>query len=405
MKALLYRWTFGAVLSTLIFIGPAFANLGQIRLPAILSDGAVLQAELPVPVWGDATPLSEVRVKFGDQQATSTADASGRFQVQLQPMPIESDSRSLIISDSAGARRVVEDVIVGEVWLASGQSNMEWELEHAGPEGQRAAMTSDDPLMRMFLVERRARLMEGGDVVGRWVHVRPRSARRFSAVGFFFGQNLRNRLNAPVGVIAAAWGGTQVQAWSPEEALEQESAFAEERLELEASRERNRVDRNAALESFEIWLAQAQAQADPMGLTSPPGWPDEDFSKNTPSVLFNGMIEPLIPYSLRGVIWYQGESDHREADLYAPRLRATFAAWRARWGQDLPFGQVQLAPYDRYDFTELRQAQSDISTDPGIGIVSTEDLGNPIDIHPRRKAPVGDRLADWAIADVYCEDC
>jgi sialate O-acetylesterase len=341
-----------------------------LALPALFSDGLVLQCEAVARVWGWAEPEAEVvLVPSWDGRAhTTRADRDGRFELALAT-PGAGGPFELAFA-SGTARRVVSDVLLGEVWLAAGQSNMEWTLGPVlgpGAEGwEEAVAASRDPALRVFAVEHALAPAPLADARGRWLASEPESAPAFSACAYFFARRLRAELGVPVGVIVAAWGGTPAEAWM----------------------------RAAALAPFPELAA---------GVAESARAPREPFE---PCVLWNGMLAPLVPTIVRGVIWYQGESNRVRAGQYERLFAALIRDWRAAFGSpELPFLYVQIAPFaypdDRGEAGKLRDAQRRVLALPNTGMAVTMDVGDPRDIHPPRKREVGERLALLALAGAY----
>jgi len=346
---------------------------GEPKLPSFFSDHMVLQRETKVPLWGTAAPGERLEITPEWRHAppvVATADAEGRWRAEIET-PAGFGPWMIRIT-SPGGTVVVSDVAVGEVWLASGQSNMEWTLGPgvgSGVEGwEEAVRASRDPLLRFFSVENTIARTPGADVKGRWVAASPDTASAFSATAYFFACALRRELGVPVGVISADWGGTPAEAWTRGEGLED---FPE----------------------FHDALGKLEDQAVPIG----PG---------TPSSLWNGMIAPLVPFAIRGVIWYQGEANCGQAEQYRTLFPALIRDWRAAFGRgDFPFYFVQIAPFgyenDTGQAARLRDAQRQALAVANTGMAVTMDIGNPADIHPLKKREVGERLALWALARTY----
>jgi len=356
-----------------VLIGCLLAFGGEPKLPAFFSDHMVLQRETKVPLWGTAAPGERLEISPEWRHAPPlvvSADAEGRWRVELEtPASI---GPWMIRIVSPGGTLVLNDVAVGEVWLASGQSNMEWTLGPGvgnGVEGwEEAVNASHDPWLRFFGVENAVARAPERDVRGRWVPSEPASAPAFSATAYFFAHALRRELDVPVGVITADWGGTPAEAWTSLDGLENFPEF------------------------FEA-LAGLDYQSNSVG-------------PNTPSALWNGMIAPLVPFGIRGAIWYQGEANCGRADQYRTLFPALIQDWRRAFGRgDFPFYFVQIAPFaydgDTGQAARLRDAQSLALAVPSTGMAVTMDIGNPADIHPLKKREVGERLALWALAKSY----
>ena len=398
-----------------LLIGPTLAS-ADVKPHVLFTDGAVLQRDMPVPVWGTADDGEKVTVKFQGQEVGTTAQG-GKWMVKLAALKASGEPSTLTIE---GKNKVeVADVLVGEVWICSGQSNMEWPLSKAA-NAEEAASKAADPMLRLYSVPR-AVADEPLDTIKRnespgqraWLSSDPDSAAKFSAVGYFFGRDLRKALGVPVGLIHASWGGTAAETWTSRKTLESNPALKvllddyQKILErYPAAREKFRADQASHSER----VAQAKAAG-----KTPPTAPRVPTGPNTPHVaaLYNGMIAPLVPYAIRGAIWYQGEANAGKAHQYRTLFAAMIRDWRENWGQgDFTFLAVQLAPYMKIvdaptesAWAELREAQL-MATHvlPKVGMAVITDVGEENDIHPKKKEPVGARLALAARVIAYGED-
>ena len=346
---------------------------GELKLPAFFSDGMVLQRETSAPMWGWAAPGEHIVVAPGwrDKPPLETdADANGYWRVYLDT-PKDDGPWQIRIAASGGVV-LLRDVLVGEVWLASGQSNMEWTLGPGmgnGVEGwEEAVRTSKDAELRFFSVENTVARAPERDVRGHWVAAGPESAKAFSATAYFFARTLREKCGFPVGVITADWGGTPAEAWTSPDGLEDFPEFHEAILGLDDQ--------------------------------------SKGIGPNTPSALWNGMIAPLVPFAIRGVVWYQGEANCGRAEQYRKLFPALIHDWHVTFGRaSFPFYFVQIAPFayegDTGEAAAIRDAQRLTLGTQETGMAVTMDIGNPADIHPLKKREVGERLALWALAKTY----
>ncbi len=385
----------------LSFILLAGALQASVKLPAVISDHMVLQRGMPVRVWGSADPGEAVQVAFQGQNVATKADASGKWVAWLKPLaaagPLEMTVNGITI----------RDVLVGEVWIGSGQSNMEFALSTAANHDEEIAH-ADYPMIHLFMVKRVVADQPAEDVEGSWQVCSPQSAPRFSAVEYFFGRHLLNTLHVPMGLIESNWGGTPAQSWTSRQALE-----AEPSLKFIADDWGRILDRYpTAKERYDQQVAdweKAAAEAKTSGAKAPnrPGAPQGPGHPNTPAGLYNAMIAPLVPYAIRGVIWYQGEANANEAHAY--KYRRLFASmiedWRARWGEgDFPFLFVQLANFKSNTWWPvLRESQTETLGLTNTGMAVTIDIGESADIHPKNKQDVGKRLALAALHVAYHE--
>jgi sialate O-acetylesterase len=384
----------------------------DVQVSPLFGNNMVLQRNLAVPVWGTADAGESVAVSINGQTQKTVAGPDGKWMVKLAPLKA---SESLEMTISGKNKLDLKNVAVGEVWLASGQSNMEFPLRYANNAGKEIA-ASTDPSLRMFTVQRTAFPNMQTSVVGAWLPSIPPDSRDFSAVAYFFARELRKKLNVPVGIIHSSWGGTQAQAWTSRAALE---ANPDLKTQIIVPAENAAATYPAALEKYNAetlpaWqkavnAAKAAGQKEPRQPPLPGGGPND---RATPSALFNGMIAPLIPYGIAGAIWYQGESNADQAKQYRTLFPTMIRDWRTRWNQgDFPFGFVQLANFQEQQllpsdggWAGLREAQLMTLSLPKTGMASAIDVGESYSIHPTNKQEVGRRLALWALATVYGQD-
>ncbi len=370
-------------------------------------DHAVLQRDKPLPVWGRADPGERVTVAFKGQSVGTTAGADGHWMVYLEPVEASAEPAELTIT---GKNTVtIRDVLVGEVWLASGQSNMEWPVARSA-DAEKEIAAARFPLIREFNAARTSVMEPAHTVAGAWKICSPESAGDFSAVAYHFARSLHRRLGVPVGIVNSTWGGTAIEAWLDRFTLQGTAAWpAVDARWQESLAEFEERKVNHPLE-MAAWR-EAEEKARTAGTPNPLPWPRAPVGPGTPYApagLFNGMIAPLQPFALRGVIWYQGESNWRRPDEYAGLFPAMIRAWRAHWNDDrLPFLFVQLAGYQVPDdpsgrgWAWLREAQAAALALPATGMAVAIDIGEPKDIHPRNKQEVGRRLALLARTGVY----
>jgi sialate O-acetylesterase len=378
----------------------------EVTLHRLFSDHAVLQREAPIEVWGTATAQERVRVELAGAAVETAADGDGRWRVQLPAMPAGGPYR-LTAAGSAHTLEV-QDVLIGEVWVASGQSNMHMWVQPNRPWSagvlnfEQEIAAAHHPSLRVFDVERAFAPQPARDVSGAWLPTTPQAVGTFPATAYFFARSLRQELGVPIGIISASVGGTATNAWTSRQVL-----LADPKFRLKVLQYDKRVAAfPAALEAYE-----ASKPADAK-LNDPNRPRDPDQSIGSPSLLFNGMIAPVMPYSIRGVIWYQGESNARWPESYARAMRLLIDDWRQRWGQGVfPFLFVQLAnhdpvvdqPHDSY-WARLREQQVRTLDVPNTGMAVAIDVGAADTVHPRNKQAVGQRLARVALAKVYGRD-
>ena len=384
----------------------------EVKLPSLFSENMVLQAGAKDPVWGTADPQEKVTVTLGGRQATATANASGRWKVELGPLQPGGPYEMTV----AGKNKIViRNVMVGQVWICSGQSNMEFNVapENTGWETgvydfKKVVASANHPMVRMFTVVKTVAGKPQSDVPGRWEITSPDTVSHFSAVGYFFGLNLLKALHEPIGLIHTSWGGTPAESWTTHATLESNPTFADilERWQKEYQSYPAAMEHySTTLHEWEQASKQAEAAGKPM--PSAPRLPSDPRNSSwRPSGLYNAMIAPLIPYRIEGAIWYQGESNANRPLQYAKLFPAMIEDWRHNWGEgSFPFLFVQLASYQNvhppYDWPLLREAQLKTLSLPKTAMAVTIDIGDAPIIHPRNKQEVGRRLALAAQALAY----
>ena len=386
MKTL--RKTTVLLVATWLALGLVWAD---VKLPAIISDHMVLQQTAKVPLWGRADPDEEVTVTL-DKQITKTKAANdGKWSVTLNLLKSASGPHEVVIEGRN--RLVIKDVVVGEVWLASGQSNMELPLSETLGAGKEIPVSAN-PMLREFRVGLKTSEELLDDCTGKWVAASPSTSQAFSAVGYYFGQKLNAELNVPVGLINASWGGTPSEAWTSSRAIDTVPDLkAARETQMQLSHEA-RSKENGLLEGEVKSVTNAAASARP---------------QDRAGLIFNGMINPLIPYAIRGVIWNQGESNVLRAWQYRVAFPLLINDWRAQWRQgDFPFYFCQLANYrpkfatpGESSWAEVREAQTSALKLPHTGQAVLIDIGEGLDMHPRNKKDAGERLARIALAMDY----
>jgi sialate O-acetylesterase len=389
----------GALVGLAALLGsPAGA---EVKPHGLFTDGAVLQQGMKVPVWGTASDGEKVTVSFRDQKVSTTAQG-GQWMAWLKPLKAGGPDTLKI----SGQNTVeVKNVLVGEVYICSGQSNMEFGLASAA-NGPEAVAASKDPMLRLNIIPKATSETPLHEVNSPWKESGPDTSGGFSAVGYFFGRDLRRALKVPVGLIESNWGGTVAEAWTSNPTLEGNPELESLVTSYRAAK-RNYpfalMTYNQALAQYQKDVETAKAEGkDPPKPPVAPGDPANPGNPNRPSVLYNAMIVPLQPYAIRGVIWYQGESNAGRAYQYQTLFPAMIRDWRSAWGQgDFAFLFVQLAPFMQIQeepgesaWAELREAQRLTTlTVPKTGMAVITDVGEEKDIHPRKKEPVGSRLA------------
>ena len=392
------------VLSSWLLTGTA--TLHALTLPRIFTDHMVLQRDLPVNLWGWAEPGQTVKVTFAGQNVEARAGEDGAWKATLRPLNASAESRELIVT-AGDDRFVLKDVLVGEVWICSGQSNMEWTL-NATHKSKEAIAAADLPLLRQFKVPHVTHPRPQKDLPGDWSVCSPSTAAQFTAVGFYFGLDLLEVLDVPIGLVNISWGGTRIEPWTSLSGFNVSPKLQPVLDQIAQAEKQYRENVAGRLGDIEGWVeASRGALASGADIPEFPGSLPEHPLKNAgrPTSIHNAMVAPLVPYTFRGAIWYQGESNNGEGMLYYEKMRALIQSWRALWGQgEFPFLFVQLAPY-RYNNPEalpgIWEAQLASLSIPNTGMAVITDVGNVSDIHPRNKEAVGKRLALWARAKTY----
>jgi sialate O-acetylesterase len=389
----------------------------KIKLPYIFADHAVLQTEQPVPVWGTADPGEKVTVEFAGQSKTASADAQGNWRVKLDAMPASAEPRTMRVKGS-GDEVKFNDLLVGEVWLCSGQSNMfmplgkgPWSSGATGGEAEIAL--PEQPELRLFCWEGKNECWKDAGLTG-WQRANSKSRAPFSATAYFFARSIQAELKVPVGVINISIGGTAITPWTPREAA-LKVPIVEHYNEIYL---KNKTQFDAELARKWRYVAILQKRtANPAAAIGPAPIPPADADYTTTMIdqvanfgLYEEFIAPIVPYALRGVIWYQGEANAGNVELgvhYEEMLRTLIASWREAWGAPrMPFYFVQLPCWENNDYAKYwhvnRQSMLNVlRSTPDVGMAVTADLGDIHELHPPTKRPVGERLSLWALAKAY----
>ena len=407
-RAAVLSSSFVAAVFILMASGPSSSE-ADVRLPAIFGDHMVLQRDQPLPVWGWAEPGEKITVSLGSDSAEAVAGADGQWRVTLGKRPAE---ERLELTISGKNTVTFKDVAVGEVWACSGQSNMEWPVSAAW-NADLALEAAGRPNIRLITVPNRGSQEPMDDFPGKWEPCEAGAVSQFSAVGYYFGKRLSETLGVPVGLIDNAWGGSACEAWTPRKAMADHGDFVEsldEWVKAEAE-----LDEEAAIAEYEKQIARwaKQAERDAAAGRRPRERPrarGKALGNQRPGNLFNTRVEPVAPYAIRGVIWYQGESNANKHAAYRELFPLMIQSWRDTWGQgDFSFYWVQLADFkeeangpQESDWAALREAQTmTLDRLPNTGQAVIIDIGEAADIHPRNKQEVANRLARWALAKDY----
>jgi sialate O-acetylesterase len=427
---------------TLLLAAPALH--ADVKLATIFGDHMVLQQEMKLPVWGTADPGETVTVKVGTDTAKTTAGADGKWRVDLAPLPDGTPPVTLTVTGKNSV--TISDVLVGDVWLCSGQSNMGFSLGGGMTFGgvndaPKYVAAANDPQMRLFRMDRTDSIDPQTDAKGTWEVCTPETASPFSAVGYLFGHELRQVLHRPIGLIDNAVGGTPAQAWTSLSGLEKEpmlKPYVETYEQNKANFAQATADHPAKMAAYfakmKVWRQsdavkkataelkawqEAVAAAQAAGQQPPPRprpargaplpVPSPDGGPRAPTVLYNALIAPLIPLAIKGVAWYQGENNHTEGLAYRTIFSNMIRDWREKWGEgDFPFVYVQLAcfkgngPFQNWPY--VRESQLKTLAVPKTGMAVAVDVGNPENIHPTDKQDVAHRVALAALHVAYGRD-
>lgn len=380
---------------------PASAS---VQMHNLFCDNMVLQRDMSIPVWGTADPGEKVAVSLNGRKITTRADSDGKWKVSFEPMKAGGPYKLLVV----GSNMVLcENVMIGEVWVCSGQSNMWWTVKLSANADEEIA-NAKYPNIRLFTVPQAMAAEPRSQVNGKWVECSPETIPGFSAAAYYFGRELHRKLNVPIGLIHTSWGGTPAESWTSLARLKSDpdyDAIVKRYDDSIAAYEKAKAEYPGVLAQWEKDSEKARAENKPA-----PEKPKEPaYNPWIPSSLYNAMIAPLIPYGIKGAIWYQGESNAGRAYQYRKLFPDMIKNWRKDWGQgDFPFLFVQLAnwapktdqPIDD-QWAELREAQTMTLSLKNTGMALAIDIGDPNNIHPANKQEVGRRLALNALAKSY----
>jgi sialate O-acetylesterase len=381
------------------------ATSSAVELPRMFSDHGVLQQGEVVPVWGWGSPGETVRVEFAGQKVAGKADPNGEWRVEFRNLKAQGTGRTLTVTGDASGTVELQDVLVGEVWMASGQSNMQRPL--AGSEhGKEDASHANFPGIRMFLSHQIPNDTPQRKVGGSWVVAHPSTAGEFSAVGYYFALRLHRELGVPIGIIRSVFPGKPVEAFTSHEGLlaKPEGAALVHALDEEVRTFKSQEARLIA--EYKAAMASGEPRRRKRGLHEPYS---PALEEDAPSALYNGMIHPWVGYAMKGAIWYQGESNASHAKQYETIFPQLIDDWRRLWGTDFSFYFAQLANFKEPstepgipdEWAELQNAQRLALSLPKTGMAVINDIGMADDVHPLNKRDVGYRLARWALAKDY----
>lgn len=395
------------LLLIIIIVGANLTAYAQVKLPALVGSNMVLQQNAKVNLWGWASPNEKINIQLGWQTApiAITTNSDGTWKVAVATP--QGSEKSYSITIEASNTLLLKNILIGEVWICSGQSNMFFpvgRVENNWKTGvknyEEEILNASYPTIRLFTVLTNASQKPLDDVTGNWQECSPNTIDSFSAVAYFFGRDLYQKLHIPIGLISSSWGGTKAEAWTSQNVLEENPDFLSI-LERDAKNEKIYQEK---LETYYLNLKKERITNNNDASKSDLIKPKKEDNK-TSYVLYNAMLHPLINYTMKGVIWYQGESNAEQAFLYRSLFPAMVKNWRSDWNQgDFPFYFVQIAPH-RGQNPYIREAQLlSLKTIPNSGMVVTTDIGTPTNIHPIDKQTVGRRLALIARAKNYNEN-
>jgi sialate O-acetylesterase len=391
-------------------LGFAALAPAQVKPSPLFSDHMVLQSGMAVPIWGTADPAEKVTIKFNGQTRSAVADTGGKWTVQLTKLKAGGPFEMTIAGNKAGEAPItVKDVLVGEVWLGSGQSNMQFYVSKNGPghapygllDEEKEIAAANYPQLRMFTVKNATAYTPQTDLAGEWQVCTPQTVANFSAVGYLFGRDLNQALKLPIGIVLSAFGASTAEAWIPRDALAADPLLKPMLDKLDAREDYFKAHPGAN---------DADAPSGPKTINARPGAAgplrDPAHDQHQPTVLFNAMINPILPYAIRGTIWYQGESITGGTNgllLYGHVMDTLVTQWRKLWGEgNFPFYVVQLPGQQNVSNNPLvREQQAKILALPNTGMAVVLDTSEAKNVHPHNKEPLGDRLSKIALANVY----
>ncbi|MGB0596753.1 MAG: hypothetical protein ACPGLY_08690, partial [Rubripirellula sp.] len=405
------------ILASVFFVISPVTLLAQVSLPHFFSDHMVLQRERSAAIWGSGPAAAELTVSFKGSTQQTQIGKDGNWRVEIETGPADSQGANLTI-ETLGNQVIIKDVVVGEVWLASGQSNMAFTMNQI-PKIDAVIAQADYPQLRMFNASTVTASEPQNDIPGEWTQCTPETVPRYSAVAFFFARKLHQELDIPVGIIKTAWGGKPVETFTSREALNTlpgTKQLVDAVLAADAA-----YDPAQALDAYETRLrnwetardAWKKKPANQRGrLPRKPASPKRPLNtEGKPGVLFDAMIHPFVGYTMKGAIWYQGEANAKpNAVPYDQTLPLMIRDWRQRWNDDFSFYFVQLANFrqpssepgtpDAWALLQDRMRRI-LDTTPKTGMAVINDVGEAGDIHPKNKRAPGERLARWALAKDY----
>lgn len=384
----------------------------EIQISSIFSDNMVLQREMKVPVWGTGVSGETVTVNFNGQNKSSQIGNNGNWKIELDPMEASASPLEMVIKVGENSK-TIKNILIGEVWLCSGQSNMEWAMHWGVVDNKKEEMANANfPNIRMINSRTRASGTPWSTTKATWQVCTPKSAGYFSCIGFFFGRDLHKTLDVPIGLIGANVGGTRIEPWTPAVGFELIPELKGIDKKVKGWNKEYAADTRKRLSEIKEWVKRAETSKDIMGSNIPqfPVHPLNAITdtKTKPTALYNAMLAPYVKYGIRGALWYQGESNLGDGSKYHKKMEALVAGWRKVWGQgDFPFYFCQIAPFkyggkDKEQICSIWESQYKATeTIKNCEMASTADIGNVNDIHPSNKQDVAKRLTLIALANTY----
>lgn len=375
-----------------LFVGVIVSSIAiwshgeELQVSGMFANQMVLQRNTEVPIWGTAKPLHKVEVSasWTKEISRTVADADGKWRTTIKTQNAGGPYSITVTTEAESV--VLKNILLGEVWICSGQSNMQWKMRGFGVEYFKEDVEKAKyPKIRFCNIPQAFALNGQDEVKAKWSTCSPKTTLEFSAVGYFFGSRLHRELNVPIGLISTNWGGSSAEAWVSPEVLA--AKFPEFKSKTDAYSQ-------IAKETGAVYTRQERKT-----------WP-KNLNQRSPSVLYNSMIRPVLPFAIRGVVWYQGESNCENPEQYRTLFPSLIRDWRNKWKLgDFPFYFVQIAPFNYKNALGkaalLREAQAMALSEPNTGMAVTMDVGNAINIHPKKKKPVGERLARLALVRTY----
>ena len=393
----------------------SMAESPELQVAAVFGHNAVLQREQPIKIWGWSRPADRISVSFAEHTSEAEADDSGRWEVSLPSQKASREPGDLLITSVHSGSILLHNIVVGDVWVVSGQSNMAWLVEHSDSVLETLDQAANADL-RLLKVRQRCTPWPVDDVMNgfypdlatsAWQPSMVMSARRFSAVGYHLGAYLQRELGVPIGVIESAVNGTRIEAWSPKLLFEQHEEFQIEREWLDCAEHAAGPDEEDLRAELFSWVNRWRTddEAGTTRVNRPDALPDEPLEwLRKPTCFYNGMLHGLTSFGIKGFVWYQGESNLSDRTLYETRLEYFVDAIRNRWkSPDLPIVLIQIAPVaPRPDTVWIWDAQLKVARKRDLGIIPIGDLVDDLnDTHPRNKKAVGERAANWVLSELF----